>query len=163
MTAVSNSSPLIGLSGIGSLDLLHKLFGAIHIPQAVYDEVVVKGRGRPGAHEVDGAHWIIRHAVADKQAVSELRDKSGLEQGESEAIMLALELNATLIILVDRSARRRAKELQLCVNGTLGVLVLAKEKHLLTSVKQHMDALRLTGIYISPAVYDDVLQGAGES
>ncbi|MEB3788864.1 MAG: hypothetical protein GSR72_03105 [Desulfurococcales archaeon] len=64
---VSDSSPLIHLSQIGRLSLLKDLFGDLLIPLAVYREVVVEGRGRPGSDEVRGASWI---------GVIEIRDGS---------------------------------------------------------------------------------------
>ncbi|MFN2456338.1 MAG: DUF3368 domain-containing protein, partial [Pyrinomonadaceae bacterium] len=100
-------SPLIGLAAIGLFDLFDALYGKIHIPEAVYQEVVVTGVGRPGSKEVQSAPWIIRHKVTDQQAVTQLLAK-GLDQGESEAIIAAQELNAELIILDDREARRYA-------------------------------------------------------
>lgn len=57
-TVVSNSSPLIHLSQIGRLSLLREFFGELLIPPAVYREVVVEGRGRPGSREVREASWI---------------------------------------------------------------------------------------------------------
>jgi predicted nucleic acid-binding protein len=51
MTIVSNASPLINLARIGKLDLLHRLYDSVLIPQAVWDEVVVQGAGQPGAEE----------------------------------------------------------------------------------------------------------------
>ena len=72
MIVVSNSSPLISLSAIGLFDLLNALYGTIHIPEAVYQEVVVTGAGRPGSEEVQAAPWIIRHEVKDFQAVARL-------------------------------------------------------------------------------------------
>ncbi|MCI0389429.1 MAG: DUF3368 domain-containing protein [Acidobacteria bacterium] len=59
----------------------------------------------------------------------------------SEAIILALELSAKLIILDERPARRLAKALGLSAIGTLGALLLAKQKGLLSSIKLEMEAL----------------------
>jgi predicted nucleic acid-binding protein len=162
MTTVSNSSPLIGLSAIGSLNLLNSLYGTIHIPEAVYEEVVVKGHGRTGAQEVDVASWIIRHTVTDAREVTQLRDKAGLHQGESEAIMLAIELHASEVILDDPSARHYATEQKLPVIGTVGVLLVAKTKGLIPSVKSPLDALIAFGFRINPIIYQAVLRTAGE-
>ena len=53
MPGVSNSTPLIYLDSVGDLDLLQILFGQVFVPEAVYEEVVIPGRGRPGE---DAAH-----------------------------------------------------------------------------------------------------------
>jgi len=52
MSIVSNASPIISLARIGKLDLLHQLYGELIVPEAVWDEVVVKGIGQPGANDV---------------------------------------------------------------------------------------------------------------
>jgi predicted nucleic acid-binding protein len=52
MIVVSDTSPIINLAAVGQLELLHKIYGEIAIPQAVYHEIVVIGAGQPGATEV---------------------------------------------------------------------------------------------------------------
>ena len=162
MTTVSNSSPLIGLSAIGLLDLLPALYGTIHIPEAVYEEVVVKGKGRAGAKRIAKAPWITRHTIADQQAVMQFRNQTNLQQGESEAILLAARLNATTIILDDADARVVATAQGLSVIGTVGILLLAKQNKLIPAVKKPLDALVAYGIRISPALYHAALVKAGE-
>ncbi len=91
MIAVSNTTPLIGLATIQRFDLLRDLFGEIFIPQAVYDEAVVKGREEGGARqEVSNATWIRLVRVKDRRAVEVLLDEMDL--GEAETIVLAREL-----------------------------------------------------------------------
>lgn len=69
MRVVSNSTPLIALSRIGKLDILHILFGSIIIPEAVFHEVVTEGASRPGANEVQNATWIDVQRVENAVAV----------------------------------------------------------------------------------------------
>ncbi len=92
MTAVSNASPLINLARIGLLDLLHKIYGSLLIPSAVWDEVVVQGAGQAGAEEVRTADWIARQAITNEPLAQALRQE--LDAGEAEAIVLALETHA---------------------------------------------------------------------
>ena len=100
MSVVSNASPLINLARIGKLDLLHDLYGELTIPEAVWREVVVEGAGQPGADEVKGATWIKRHAVANRQLVHALQQE--LDAGEAEAIVLASEMEAELLLMDER-------------------------------------------------------------
>ena len=81
---VSDSSPLISLARIGKLDLLQRLYGELLIPQAVWNEVVVKGVGQPGAEEIKSAGWIKTVAVANDELVLALQ--RDLDSGEAEAI-----------------------------------------------------------------------------
>lgn len=56
MKAVSNSSVLIALSGIGRLELLHHRFTeGVIIPDAAWREVVETGHGRVGAKQMANA------------------------------------------------------------------------------------------------------------
>jgi len=71
LIVVSNASPLIALSIINSLDLLYRLYGTIHIPEAVFYEVVIRGAGRPGATAVANTSWIVQRAPASQQTVAQ--------------------------------------------------------------------------------------------
>ena len=163
MIVVSNSSPLIGLAAINLLTLLRSLYTIIHIPEAVYHEVAVEGAGRPGAKGVAAATYIHRHTVTNRRAVNKLMVTAKLEAGESEAIVLALSLKATQIILDERAARRYAKARHLPVIGTLGILLQAKRKGLIPSVQQPMDKLIKFGLHIHPTVYQTILRSADEA
>jgi predicted nucleic acid-binding protein len=85
-----------------------------------------------------------------------------LGAGESEAIILALELRAQLVILDDRPARRLAQALQVPVVGTVGILVAAKRRGLLPAVRPSLDALLQHDFRISQRLYEQVLADAGE-
>jgi len=89
---VSNTSPVINLAAIGQLELLNKLYGMIIIPQAVHHEITVKGPGQAGSTEIEKLKWIEVKTVSNQKLVQAL--KMELDEGESEAIALAVELNA---------------------------------------------------------------------
>lgn len=101
---IADSSCLIALSKIGKLRILQSLFGNILIPQKVYYEVVILGKGRSGADDVKNAKWIETREVGNELAVKALRLNLGA--GESEAIALTMEQNADFIILDDWKARQ---------------------------------------------------------
>ena len=140
MIVVANATPLIALDAVGCLHLLPALYTEIHIPEAVYNEVVVAGAGRAGAAGVSDAAWIVPHAVSDELA-SELQTKRGLGAGESETLVLAQELRAEFVLLDDRAARRVARQLNLPLLGTVGVLLIAKKSKLILAVKPLLDGL----------------------
>ena len=99
MILVIDASSLITLARIGRLHLLHDLAESLCIPEAVYDEVVIKGEGRPASKEIAQVTWISREQVRDQLAVARLR--ANVERGEAEAIVLAGELRADFVILDD--------------------------------------------------------------
>ena len=158
---VSDSSPLIHLSQIGRLSLLKEFFGGLLIPPAVYREVVIEGRGRPGSEEVREASWIRVVEIRNNHLKKLLQFI--LDEGESEAIALALEANASLVLLDDREARIQAKRLGLQVTGTLGVLLRAKKLGLIKSLREELDKLKETGFRISKSLEKEILNAAGES
>ncbi|MFQ5686048.1 MAG: DUF3368 domain-containing protein [Candidatus Scalindua sp.] len=154
---VSNSSPLINLSAIGEFNLLRELYEEILIPSAVWDEVVIKGKEQPGAAEVQNAKWIKKELVANMSFVEVLT--LNLDKGEAEAIALAKEKNAEIILIDDKSARKIAHHLGLNYIGLLGVLREAKSRGIIRNIKGYMDLLRtVAGFWISENVYKDVLK-----
>lgn len=161
MTIVSNASPLVSLARIDKLDLLQQLYEEVTIPDAVRHEVVVEGAGQPGSGEVEAAPWINRRSVANRPLVRALQQH--LDPGEAEAIALALELGAELLLMDEHLGRETARHLGVRYTGVIGVLIEAKRKRLLTAVKPHVDALRnIAGFYMGNALYRRVLQDEGE-
>ncbi len=149
---VADSSPLIALSQIGCLHLLQKLFDIIHTPPAVAREV---------APSVTLPEWVLQEDLEQEIGPTVLSFNLGL--GESEAITLALELDARRVILDDRPARRLAQALQVPVIGTLGILLAAKRRELIPAVGSYLDALLAHEFRISPRLYQQVLFDADES
>ncbi len=153
---VSNTGPLIALATIGQFDLLLKLFGEILIPSVVRAEILDENT----VNAVTAADWIMVRTAQDEIAVQLL--KGELDAGESEAIILARELNADLFLIDDRSARRRADAIELSTIGTLGVLLLAKNEGLIPVLEPLLGDLRRAGFHMSEELYDQVLDSAGE-
>lgn len=106
MIVVSNSGPLISLARIGHFYLLYELYDELYLPTAVREEVVNFGAGRPGVVEVENAQWIRVVNISDRQAVDRLREN--LDLGESEAIVLAMELQADWLLIDEARGRRFA-------------------------------------------------------
>ena len=93
LIAVTNAGPLIYLSLLGQLPLLRDLFAEILLPDAVYEEVVLHGRGLPGANETKAAveeGWLRQVAVQNRALVDALFGE--LDVGEAETLALAREL-----------------------------------------------------------------------
>jgi len=151
MKVISDSSSLIALSEIGKLNLLNKIFGEVIIPSAVEKEVY---------REKSPPKWIKVSSVTQRLASHIL--ESSLGPGESEAICLSKEVNADILILDDLNARRVAEKLGINITGTLGILLLAKEKKLIKSIKPIIEELMKGSFRISDELYEDVLDFAGE-
>jgi predicted nucleic acid-binding protein len=155
---VSDAGPLIALAKIERFGLLRELFGKLYIPQAVYDEVVVIGTGRAGANETEQAvgDWIEVLEVKDLVMVKSLLTKLG--KGESEAIALALETKADMVLLDDYKARATAEFMGLNMTGTVGMLSQAQKKGLISDLRSLLDELRAGGFRLSDKVYAEILK-----
>lgn len=161
MKVCSNASPLINLARIGQLELLRILYGRVTIPEAVWQEVVIEGAGQPGAGEVKASSWIAKQSVANIPLVHALRQE--LDSGESEAIVLALETEADLLLMDERIGRETALHLNVPCMGLIGVLLEAKHQGIIDAVKPHLYSLRnLAGFRISEALYARVLRDQKE-
>ncbi len=161
MIVVSNTSPIINLAAIGQLELLHSLYDTITIPQAVYYEVAVRGNGQAGASEIQASHWIERSQVRDVALVEHLKQQ--LDAGEAEAIALAIELRADLLLLDERRGRMIAKELGLAMTGLMGILLVAKQRGYLVAIKPVLhELMTVAGFWIDQELYTRVLESAKE-
>jgi uncharacterized protein len=161
MIVVSDTSPIINLATIGHLDLLHQLYADIVIPSAVYHEIVVAGAGMPGAAEVQTQSWFHQQPVADTAFVTLLQ--ADLDVGEAEAVALAHEIKADLLLIDEQAGRRHAARLGLRFIGLLGVLLAAKDAGILPAVKGPLDDLiAKAGFWVRPSLYAAVLKAAGE-
>lgn len=160
MTVVSNAGPIIALARIEHLALLPGLYGEIVIPPAVRREVVEKGAAQPGASVVATASWVRVEAVHDSMAVALLRGH--LDAGESEALVLALQTEADLVLMDEARGRRVAAARGLNLTGTLGLLVTAKKRRLVERVEPLLARLAETGFRMSDTLRQEVMKLAGE-
>ena len=153
---LANTTPLIALANINQLELLHKLYGTIIVPQAVIDEIVRE----PAKHRVYECSWIKVEKIKDSTQKEIFRAR--LHAGEVEVMILAREQKADLVIMDDDAAKKTAKFLGLNVTGTLGVLLKAKKKGYLKKVEPVINELICDGLYISDIVKQYVLDLSGE-
>ena len=157
MRAVSNAGPIIHLSWIDHLNLLPQLFDEILVPVAVRDEVLRAAPevpGMPAIHAAFQAGWLAVHAVADPAQAEQLR--ADLDPGEAEAITLAKELAADLLLLDERRARAQASGRAIPITGTIGILRRARERGLVRTVLALLRDLRLHGFRISAALVEEI-------
>jgi hypothetical protein len=160
--AVSDSSVLIHLAAIGRLSLLRYYFDEIIVSPAVWREVVVQGGTRYGAGEVVSARkagWLIIVSPHDKALIREF--EQNLHSGESESIVLALELHPASLRIDETEARACAQEHHLTVTGCIGILLQAKEDHRIRSIRAELDRLQKQGnFWISKPLYREILAWA---
>lgn len=162
--AVSDSSTLIHLAGIGRLKLLMEFYKKILIPSAVWKEVVEEGRSRPGAREVEEGRrsgWIEVVELTNESVVRLL--KLELHDGEAETIALAIEQRPEIVLLDETEARRVADAYGLHKTGLIGILLRAKLEGKVVSLREELDRLRKeAGFWIGDDIYQQALRAVGE-
>jgi predicted nucleic acid-binding protein len=161
MIVVSDASPIIGLSAIGQLSLLSKIYGEISIPRQVFDELITPISDMPGKMEIQNTPWIKIITVINRVLVQALEIE--LDSGEAEAIVLALDKKAKLLLIDERRGRNVACRFDLKVVGVIGVLVEAKAKGYIKALNPLLERLQIdAGFRLSDALVKRVLQEAGE-
>jgi len=155
---ISDTSIITNLAAIQYLQLLPQLYDRVTIPEAVYRELTEIDPPVPGTLQVQIAPWLEVRQVFDRSVIERLQIEVKLDLGESEAIALALELNADLLLIDERRGRAEADRLGVRITGLLGILVEAKRKNLIAVVKPLMDAMiAMSNFRVSSDLYNQIL------
>ena len=155
MIVVSDTSPIINLATVEHLHLLPELFTEIVIPTAVFKEVAGPGNNEPGAKELKEASWVKVRSVPAQPLLPQLLHD--LDQGEAEAIVLALDIKAEYVLIDETLGRKIALSYNLQPLGVLGILLLAKQRELIVAVTPLMDRLRQEAkFYIESRLYQHI-------
>jgi len=160
MIVVSDTSCISNLLIINELDLLRKIYSQIFIPPAVYNEILALEKGSKDLNYFKSQEWIISKTDFTKN-ISLLPPKN-IDPGEAEAIDLAIYLKAERLLIDERKGSVLAKELGITTIGLLGILKIAKENHLILSVKKLLDQLIENNFWISNELYHIVLKSTNE-
>ena len=166
-TVLVDAGPLIALGKLNRLPLLAQLYGVVHVPRAVYQEVVVAGSVQQ-APDAANVRLFLEHYKFPIPDVPEplLQSRSQapvLGMGERQVLTLAQSLTGTeaLILLDDEMARAEARQLGLQVKGTLGVLVEAFRAGLLSLEETELLLLEIAArpdIWISEQLCHQIIE-----
>lgn len=160
MIVISDTTPLITLMKIGHLNLLNKLFGEIHIPSAVYEELTSNPRYHTEATEIKNCPFIrIKTISEDNSSLERFCKATGLDIGESEAIILSDEIHADLLLIDEVRGRQVAEQMGIKIMGTIGLLLASFEKKDITSeeVIESIKILRTSNRHISERYFELLL------
>jgi len=142
---ISNTSCLIVLDNIGMLDVLKELYGTVFITEEVSKEF---SKTVPD--------WIEVRKVSDNKYLKLM--KNFVDLGEASTIALAVETDDIVIILDDLKARKLAQKLNLKITGTIGVLIKARKRNIITSTQEVLNKLRNEGFRISDEIEKEFLK-----
>lgn len=159
MLVISNTSPLLNLAIIDHLHLIEQQFGEIIIPKGVFVELRIS-ENLKGSQELRQAiekGWIKVQEVQNKAFVQLLRRE--LDLGETEAIALAIESKADLLLLDEREGRRIARNFNVKITGIMGIVLKAWHQEKIVSVEDVINQLRTDAhFHISAKLEQQILQ-----
>ena len=157
---VCDAGPLIALASVAQLELLPALYRRIIIPEPVIAEIVQSGAGRAGAVEVGSAGWM---EVVPATGAADPLLAAELGAGESAVVSTAVRLRAPLVLIDERRARRIASRVYgLTVRGTAGILVEAKRRGLLPTIRPFLEDMTRRGYFLSSRLIETACHEAGE-
>ncbi len=145
---------------INLLNLLQVIYGEIIIPVAVNEEILQLENKVHSLSEYKNANWIKIYPANNLINVREY--KRILDKGELEAISIAIELKADLLIIDEKLGRIVASAIGFDITGLVGILITAKNKNLIPSVKITLDKVMLLGCRISQKLYNTALKSCNE-
>ena len=158
MIIISDTSAISNLFAIGRIELLQALFQEVFIPDAVFEELQVL---KDQSAFLNQTPWIKVRTPQNAAMVADLM--VNLDRGEAEAIALAIELRADMLIIDEKRGREKARTFGIPVIGLLGVLLKAKVNGVLPLLKPVMEELiQKTNFFMSQELISEVMKQAGE-
>lgn len=163
MIVISDTTPVISLLKADRLELLRELYGTVLMPEAVYKELTENPVYIKEAEIIKKTHFLSVARVENTTSVNILRAITGLDAGESEALILYGEQKADLLLMDERKGRSVAKQLNIMFMGTVGILMLAFDKNLLQAeeVNLCLDSMITNGIRLDKKICNMVMSHVG--
>lgn len=158
MIVVSDTSPIFYLVQLNHFWLLEALFKEVLIPPTVEQEL--RAAEDDAVNNAISEPWVRVVPFQDTYLFNQLL--GDLDRGECEAIVLALEQQADILLIDELKGRSIATGLQLNISGLGGVLLLAKVKGLIPLVKPLLEELHKSTFRLSRKTVQDILQKANE-
>lgn len=156
---ISNTSPMQYLHQLGLMHLLPALVSQVIVPPAVVAELAAGRALGIDLPDPTNVQWVVIRSPISAPALSLA---AGLGPGEREVLALALESSDAIVILDDQLARQIAGTLGLRMIGTLGILLDAKKRGLISEVAPLLEQLQNLRFRIAPQTRAAVLKLAGE-
>lgn len=149
---------MLALASCDSLTLLDSLFEDVRVPLAVFGECTISGKPRADQLEI-----YLQDKVAEVSLADMVIATAGLGQGELEAMALYKRLHADRLLVDDDRARRVARLNGISVVGSVGVLLLAKERCLIEIIRPRLEEIRSAGIRLGEEIFLEALRLANET
>lgn len=161
MIIVSNTSPISNLLIVGQFELIQQIYQQVVVPPTVEREVRALQSFGIDLAIYTSATWLSVQMPTDVLLVDNLKNE--LDDGEAEALALALQLKADRLLIDERLGRLVAVRYGLKITGILGILRTAKMLGLIPKMKPILDDLvQQAGFWVDQVLYEQVLRDVGE-
>lgn len=157
--AVVNSSPLIFFSKAGLIDLLRIISPQVMVPEPVAQEIGCRGTEDITARTLANTPWLTTVSVTSIPALIQSWD---IGAGESAVLAYALSNPGMVAIIDDGAGRRCAEMLGVPLSGTLGLVMLAKQRGVIPAARPVIAILKQHGMFLSERTIDRALALVGE-
>jgi predicted nucleic acid-binding protein len=159
MTVIADSTLLISPAAIGNFGLLEVLYGQLIIPTAVYAEVVTQGAARSALPKppAPNGSTVAPFRIVASSSIS----RPGWTAGKRKSLLSPKNFTPISSSWTNQRTTR-AREKGYRVRGTVGVLMLAKQRGQIAALTPELDQLRTHGFHLSERVYKACLSSAGE-
>lgn len=154
-----NTSPLIFLTKGNYLSLLQVVSQKFVVPKVVAAEIQAYGESDVTAQALAKTEWLM---IRETPPVPTLIQSWDLGPGESAVLSWGNAYGGTEVIIDDLTARHCAKALQIPVKGTLGVVLLAKQRGVISKARPVLETLKQSGMYLSDNVMNEALKIVNE-
>ncbi|MCM1538857.1 MAG: DUF3368 domain-containing protein [bacterium] len=163
MIVISDTTPILSLLKAGQLELMQKLYQSVLVPKAVYRELTENPIYKEEAERIKRVEFFSVIAVENIKSVHILRSVTGLDEGESEALIMYDEQKADLLLMDEQKGRKVAKQMNVRHIGTAGMLMLAYDKGMIEAakVKECIDTMLANGIRLGESIYNAVMVHVG--
>lgn len=163
MIVISDTTPIISLLKAKKLGLLERLYQRVMIPEAVFEELTSNAIYKDERDEILKCTFLVAEKVDNIESVDILRNVTGLDEGESEALVLYREKKADLLLIDEHKGRSVAKRMSVKHIGTVGILMMAYDEGIIkaTEVKETLKILLSQNIRLSSKLCNKVLDYVG--
>jgi len=157
---IADAGPLIAFARLGQLALLTQIFEQVLVTEEVFAECTCRSDFTEAKLIQEAVHNQLLQRCNAPPSHFELA--LHVDAGEASAIAAAVEWGCG-VLMDDKAGRRMARHFGVATIGTVGVLVLAKQKNLLTHIKPLIEQLTQSGYFLGDGLIASALAMAGES
>ena len=163
MIVISDTTPIISLMKTNRLHILKEMFNIVYIPNAVYKELIENKNYSKEAELIKDCDFIKVIKIENEKSASILMNFTGLDAGESEAIILADEKQSDVLLMDEHKGRQVAKKMGIVITGTIGILAQAFDEKILSKedIKECIELLKKNNIRISEKLYQKLQNYVG--